>query len=330
MTSPSGRPAALPYLDAAAVNAACSPAQAVAAIEDAIRRHRVDVDGPGRMAVPLAAGQFLLMPAELAAASDGPSAVGIKVATVAPGNAGSGVPRIQGLYLLFDATTLSPRAVLEGSALTTLRTPAVSVAAVLPRLRLDPTPLRLVIFGAGPQAIAHEATVRSALAGIRAVESVAYVVRDPQRAAEALGDSTLLLAGSPAAAEAVRQADLVVCATSAREPLFDSALVNHTATVIAVGSHEPAARELDAALFARSFVTVESVGSALAEAGDVIQAIDEGSIRAESLVPMSDVIDGSVRPPTDRPFVFKGVGMAWQDLVVAQVIARQGGSQPAE
>ena len=105
---------------------------------DAIRRHRVDVDGPGRMAVPLAAGQFLLMPAELAAASDGPSAVGIKVATVAPGNAGSGVPRIQGLYLLFDATTLSPQAVLDGSALTTLRTPAVSVAAVLPRLRLDP------------------------------------------------------------------------------------------------------------------------------------------------------------------------------------------------
>jgi len=307
----------IPWFDAAAIAAACSPARAVAAIDEAVRRGAADADGPGRISVPLQRGEFLLMPAEAA------GAVGIKVLTVAPGNAAAALPRIQGVYLLFDQTTLAPAAILDGIALTTLRTPAVSVAAVLPRLRLDTGPLNLVIFGAGPQAIAHEATVRSALEGVRDIGSVDYVVRDPQRAATALGATALVLAsGSPAAASAIREADLIVCATSAREPLFDSALVKNTATVIAVGSHEPAARELDAALFARSFVVVETVAAALAEAGDVVLAIGEDAIGADALVPMADMIGGAVNIPVDRPVVFKSVGMSWQDLAIAQVVVR--------
>ncbi len=91
---------------------------------------------------------------------------GVKVATVAPGNAARGLRRINATYLLHDSATLTPVALLDGVALTTLRTPAVSVAACLDRLRAlaeerAGAGLRLVVFGAGPQGRGHAVTVRA-------------------------------------------------------------------------------------------------------------------------------------------------------------------------
>jgi ornithine cyclodeaminase len=124
----------------------------------------------------------------------------------------------------------------------------------------------------------------------------------------------------------LRSADVVVCATSARSPVFDSALLREDAVVIAVGSHEPDARELDAPLLGRATVVVEDVATALREAGDVVLAIAEGTLTPVDLVPMRDVVSGAVAVPADRPLVFKSVGMSWQDLVVATaVVARSGG-----
>jgi ornithine cyclodeaminase len=127
-------------LDADAVRAACSPVDAVDAITAALASGLDPAADLPRQAVPLRAGQFLLMPSEGAPSG---AHVGIKVATVAPGNPARGLPRIQASYLLFDADTLSLVAVLDGTALTTLRTPAVSVAAVRPRLLAASGPLRL-------------------------------------------------------------------------------------------------------------------------------------------------------------------------------------------
>ena len=90
--------------------------------------------------------------------------------------------------------------------------------------------------------------------------------------------------------------------------------------VIAVGSHEPDARELPADLLARATVVVEDPGAALREAGDVVLAIADGAIRADDLVPMRDVVTGAVRPGPDRPLVFKSTGMSWEDLVVAEAV----------
>ena len=295
------------FLDADAV-AALGPAGAVEAITDALRGGLDPADDPPRSSVDLAQGQFLLMPSET------PSAVGVKIATVAPGNSARGLPRIQAAYLLFDAETLALRAVLDGTALTTLRTPAVSVAAVLPALA--DRPLRVAVVGAGPQAIGHLAT----LAAVRPLEAAAYVVRDPSRAS-----LEAIRLGSAESDETLRTADVVVCATSARSPLFDSALLRDDAVVIAVGSHEPDARELDAALLGRATVVVEDVGTALREAGDVVLAIAERALDAADLVPVREVVTGAVTPPADRPLVFKSVGMSWQDLVVANaVVARSG------
>lgn len=76
---------------------------------------------------------------------------GVKVATVAPNNPAIGSPRIQATYLAFDSTTLTLQAILDGTALTTVRTPAVSIAAVRPALQRITEPLRVVVFGAGPK-----------------------------------------------------------------------------------------------------------------------------------------------------------------------------------
>lgn len=303
-------------LDAAAVAAACPPADAVAAITAALESGLDPATDLPRQAVPLEAGQLLLMPSD---GGGGRTHAGIKVATVAPGNPALGLPRIQGSYLLLDAATLGVVAVLDGIALTTLRTPAVSVAAVLRRLRETTAPLRVAVVGSGPQAHDHIATLEAALAGHRELASVDQLVRDPDRSAAIRGARVARL-GAPESDDALRAADVVVCATSAREPLFDANLIADTAVVVAVGSHEPDARELPAGLLGRATVVVEDRAAALREAGDVVLAIAEGTLRAEDLVPMRDVVTGAVRPDPARPLVFKSTGMSWEDLVVAEAV----------
>ena len=89
------------------------------------------------------------------------------------------------------------------------------------------------------------------------------------------------------------------------------------ATVVAIGSHEPGARETDDALAARATVVVESRASALREAGDVILALESGAVREEELVTLAEVVRGEAAPAPGRPRLFKSTGMAWEDAVVA-------------
>jgi ornithine cyclodeaminase len=263
----------LPFLDHMGIDYA----GAVAALREALLSG-VDVDAdPARTVVPVPAGQLLLMP------SSGARYTGVKLATVATG----GTPRIKGVYVLMDATTLAPLALLDGPALTTLRTPAVSALAVD---HLAPkTPARLVVFGKGPQAHGHVAAIEA----VREVSEVRMLGR----------------ADDPAP---VADADIVCCATTARTPLFPADLLRPDATVVAVGSHEPDARELPAELM--TTVVVESIATAQREAGDVILA------GTTDLIPLAAVVRQEVTVPDDRPRVFKSVGMAWEDLAVAAAV----------
>ncbi|MEV0717731.1 hypothetical protein, partial [Asanoa sp. NPDC050611] len=258
-------------LDGAAVRAACSPTAAVSAITAALAAGLDPAADLARTAVPVRSGQFLLMPSEL---SPSGRHFGIKVATVAPGR----LPRVEASYLLYDADSLALVAMLDGTALTTLRTPAVSVAAVLPRLPAGP--LRLAVLGAGPQAHGHVAT----LAAHRPPASVTHLVRRPVPGALTVDD--------PRADDVLRAADVIVCATTARTPLFDAEVVRDTAVVIAVGTHEPDAREVPAALCARATVVVEDAATALREAGDVCLAVREGALREDDPVRQPAFRDG--------------------------------------
>lgn len=305
------------FLDADTIRAALPPAQAVAAITRALTEGYDPASDIPRSSADTSHGHFLLMPSEVGGFA------GVKVATVAPDNPAAGRPRIQASYLLFDAPTLSLVALLDGTALTGVRTAAVSIAAVLPVLRSRfEDPLRVVVFGAGPQAIAHVETL-AALTALtpEPLASVAFVVRRPQGAASgarALGE--VLPVGSARAREALAAAHVVVCATTARTPLFPADAVSPTAVVIAVGSHEPEARELDAALLTRSGVIVEDVATALREAGDIILAEREGALRRADLIPMRDAVTGAAAISSRGPVVFKSVGMSWQDLVIARAV----------
>ena len=263
------------------------PTAAIDALEAALLAGLDPEADPPRCALALDAGELLVMPS----AATGHAVV--KLVTV------GGEPRIQGVCVVFDAATLAPVALIDGIALTNVRTPAVSALAV--RGLAVPDARRLLVFGRGPQAHGHVEAIRA----VRPIEHVDMVGRDR-------GDVDDLVAA----------ADVVCCATTAREPLFDGSLVADHATVVAIGSHEPDAREVDDALVRRATVVVESRGSALREAGDVIGALAAGAVREDSLVALADVVCGRVVVSGDRPRLFKSTGMAWEDAVVASALVR--------
>ena len=102
--------------------------------------------------------------------------------------------------------------------------------------------------------------------------------------------------------------------------MIEDSDVPDDAVVVAVGSHSPDARELPGALMARAQVIMEEEGAASREAGDIIQAINEGNLDKASLVSFSDVARGEAKLHRDAPVVFKFTGMPWEDLVLAEAI----------
>jgi len=277
----------LRFISAAEVAQRLPAAQAVDVLEAALLAGLDPEAEAPRAVVELGGGQLLVMPS---AAAIQPV---VKLLTV------GGEPRIQGICVVFDTTTLAPVALVDGIALTNLRTASVSALAV--RHLAVPDARRLLVFGRGPQAHAHATALRA----VRPVEHVHMVGRDR-------GSVDELLAA----------ADIICCCTTAREPLFDGELVADHATVVAIGSHEPDARETDGTLASRATIVVESRASALREAGDVILAIDAGATTADQLVTLSELVRREARPGTDRPRLFKSTGMSWEDAIIASALAK--------
>ena len=277
----------LPLMSAADVMARMDAIEAADALEAALRAGLDPEADPPRGVLELGGGELLVMPS----AAGGHAAV--KLVTV------GGEPRVQGVCVVFDGATLAPVALIDGIALTNLRTPAVSALAV--RHLAHPEARRLVVFGRGPQARAHAVALRA----VGAIDHVEFIGRE----------------GAANLDELVAGADVICCATTARETLFDGSLVAGHAVVVAIGSHEPDARETDDALARRATVVVESRASALREAGDVIAAVAAGALDEDELVTLSDVVCGRAAPALDRPRLFKSTGMAWQVAVVAAALA---------
>jgi ornithine cyclodeaminase len=279
----------LPFIDAAEVARRLSAAQAVDALEAALLAGLDPEADTPRGIVELDPGQLLVMPSAAAARPV------VKLVTA------GGKPRIQGVCVVFDRATLAPAALVDGIAVTNLRTAAVSALAV--RYLAVPDARRLVVFGRGPQAHAHVAAMRA----MRPIERVDLLGREHGNVEEV-----------------VAAADIVCCCTTAREPLFDGARVADHATVVAIGSHESDVRETDDALARRATIVVESRTSALREAGDVILAIEAGATTPDRLVTLSQLVRREAEPVPDRPRFFKSTGMSWEDAVVASAICESG------
>lgn len=301
------------WIGAEEVFARVDYATAVHAVQRALRDGLDPAQDVDRSVVPVAHGQVILMPAETS------EFAGVKIVTVAMGNLAIGKPVIQGVYALLDAATLSPVALIDGTALTTLRTPAVSAAVA--EVVAPATIEHLVVFGAGTQAAGHVAAMRS----VRPIGRISVVEPDLERGARLVAN--LVAGGLDArigAADDVGDAQLIVCATTSRTPLFDGGLVPDDSLTVAMGAYEPDARELDSTLVARAEVVVEDVGVALRESGDVLFPLAEGVITRESLVTIRDIVTGAVAVDHGRPRVYTSSGMSWEDLVVATAILRAG------
>lgn len=299
----------LPFFDGALLRRLVTPLDAAAAISAALCSGRAPGQDPARSGVPVAGGELLLMPAST------DRSVGIKLVTLRPGEPRSELPRVQGLYILFDGASLAPVAVLDGIALTALRTPAVSaVATDLLAVREART---LVVFGAGPQAEGHVA----ALCGLREITRVEIVSRDPERAgslaARLRANGYPARVGNPAS---IFDADIVCTTTTSRVPVVDGRLLPAHVHVNAVGSHQPEARELDAETMRQAFIVVETRETAWREAGDLIMARQDGAIGTDAVAAdLAELVTGRAAINPEATTVFKSVGMAWQDLAVAEL-----------
>ena len=260
-------------------------------------------------------GTLLLMPAWQA---DGE--VGIKLVTVYPANARRGLGAVQASYVVLDGDTGVPKAFLDGDELTLRRTGAASALAARNLAREDAETLLMI--GAGnlaPHLIRAHCAVRN-------YRRVLVWARRPD-AAEALVETLTDVADSVEPitdlAGAVSKADVISAATLSAEPLIRGEWLRDGQHVDLVGGFTPDMREADAEVMRRARVFVDTRDGALAEAGDLLRAIDEGAMRRTDVVAeLAELVRGDVpgRQAAGEITVFKSVGTALEDLCAAQLV----------
>ena len=271
------------------------------------------------MAAPGAAGFMGLMPSWRGAQQDRGAVFALKAICVIPDNPTRGLDAHQGTVTLFDGETGVPTAILDASAVTAIRTAAVS--AVATGLLARAGARTLAILGAGVQGRAH----LEALAPLRDFEEV-RVYAPTQAHAQALADQAGLahapVTAAASAEDAVRGADVVVAATSAREPVLAHSWLKPGAHVNAVGASTPQAREIDTATVAASALFCDSRESLRNEAGEFQLAIREGAIPGEEHVraELGEVLAGSAPGRRDDAelTLFRSLGIAVEDLAAAE------------
>lgn len=232
------------------------------------------------------------------------AAMGLKLVSFYPGNAGTTFPTHLAMIMLFDPRTGQPLAIMDGRLITEMRTAAVS-AAVTKRLAAQGSHT-LALLGSGAQAKAH----LEALSLVRRFDDVRVWSRTPEHARRFAAEHG---AQAMDAESAVRGADVVVTATNALEPILKGAWLKSGAHVNAVGSPRPTWRELDDEAMANVLV-VDSREAVLKESGDVI--LSRATIHAE----VGEIFGGVKTIPVSATTVFKSVGLAIEDLAAARLV----------
>jgi ornithine cyclodeaminase/alanine dehydrogenase-like protein (mu-crystallin family) len=268
-----------------------------------------------------AAGLVALMPAYL---GDGDGSYGLKALCITPGNPAVGLDAHQGLVLLSDGTSGAPVAILNASAVTEIRTAAVSVVAT--ELLARPDASTLAVIGAGIQAAAH---IR-ALDQARPLTEVRIASRDPGNArqlAETLrGQTRAPVRACASAHAAVDGADIIVTATSSAEPVLERGWLGQGTHINAVGACLPHARELDTATVAAGVLVADRRESVLAEAGDYLLAAADGAVGPDQIrAELGEILLGTAegRSAADEITIFESLGLAVEDLAAADLAHRR-------
>ena len=244
-------------------------------------------------------------------------AMGIKMVTFYPGNTGTSLPTHMAVIALFDPQTGQPLALMDGRYITEMRTAAVS--AVATDALAAPDARVLALLGAGVQARAH----LELLPHVRKFQEVRIWNHHPEKAERFAAEHGLKAMELEAA---VRDADVIVTATSAREPFLKGEWLKPGALVNAVGAARPDWRELDDAAMA-NVVIVDSYEGAGKESGDVILS------HATPFAELGEILNGSKRVDREATTIFKSLGMAVEDVAAAKLVydaTRSGGLQTAD
>jgi len=259
--------------------------------------------------------ELLVMPASV------PGWAGTKLVGLVDANPARGLPRVTSSYLLFGPPGLQPIAVIDGAALTALRTAAVSGLAT--RLAARVGSRRVAIVGAGVQARAHVLAMAAVLGDVE----VAVVARRAADVDDLIADvrrSGCTVPIAAARADDVVRADVVCLCTSSAVPVLGLADVAAGVHINAVGAYRPDRREVASELVAASTVIVETREAALAEKGDLLIAEQEGrwsrhAVRAD----LHELASGArhARATGDERTLFASVGHGFEDLVVARAVA---------
>jgi ornithine cyclodeaminase len=306
---------------------ACADAMAAVLAEHA--RGETHLPLRSVMMPPGAAGFMGLMPCWRGQHQDRAAAFALKAICLMPGNPARGLDAHQGLVTLFDGESGIPTAILDASAVTAVRTAAVT--AVATRLLARPDARGLAILGAGTQARAH----LRALENVRDFEQVriyAPTLAHARALAEQAGAARGEVRAAASAEEAVRDADVVVAVTNAREPVLRHGWLKPGAHLNAVGASSPQAREIDTATVAASALFCDSRESLRNEAGEFLLAIREGLIAGEEHVraELGEVLAGLApgRRDAGELTLFRSLGVAIEDLAAAEhavAVARERG-----
>ena len=259
---------------------------------------------------------FAVMPAYVGA----PASMGAKVITVFNDNHGTELDSHQGAVLLFDSKNGSMSAVLDATAITAIRTAAVSALATkhLARANAD----ELAILGSGVQARSH----LDAIPCVRKIERVRIWSRSrahAQKLADEYRSKFSKITVHDDAESAVRGASIICTVTSSNEPVLFGKWLSPGAHVNAVGVSQPRAREIDTEVVTRSSLFVDRRESALKEPGDILQPLHDGAITPEHIkAEIGEVVAGLKpgRRSEDEITLFKSLGLAVEDIAAAQFV----------
>lgn len=274
-------------------------------------RHHHAIPRPGADAT------LLLMPAWT---QSGELYLGCKIVTVFPDNAKSGRPSLYGQYLLLSGETGEPLALIDGRVLTAWRTAAASALAARHLARRDAS--HLVMIGAG--ALAPH-LVR-AHASVRPIRRVTLWNRTKARAVAlgfTLAEGGIEVEVTDRLEAAVREADIVSCATLAAKPLVQGRWLKEGTHVDLVGGFTAGMREADDETLRRSRIFVDTRAGALKEAGDIVDPLARGVIsEADIAADLLDLCRGKAqgRKTASEITLFKSVGTAIEDLAAAMLV----------
>jgi ornithine cyclodeaminase/alanine dehydrogenase-like protein (mu-crystallin family) len=276
------------------------------------------------MRIPGASGFLGLMPSYISPGDGRDDALGFKAVLVFPANAKRGIDTHQGAVLLFEADTGRLSALMDGAAITAIRTAAVSGVAT--DLLARPDSVELGILGAGVQARTHI----EAIAAVRPLRRVRIWSRNPDRAAalavEQQSRFQFPIEAEASAEAAVRGADIVATVTASPEPILQRGWLKEGVHINAVGSSIPTSREIDSATMAAARLFVDRRESALAEAGDLLIPMREGAVNGDHVqAELGEVITGqnSGRRSPRELTLFKSLGLAVEDVASAIYVVRR-------